>query len=261
MISQAGIDPRAVVHAGARLGRGVTIEPYAVLGDGVALGDGCRVGSHAVIEGPAEIGPDNVISQLASIGAAPQDLKYGGEPTRLVVGRGNRFREFVTIHRGTVGGGGVTTIGSDGLFMAYAHVAHDCRIGDRVLMANGATLGGHVEVGDDAQISAFSGVHQFCRVARHAFIGGYSVVTRDALPWVMTVGNRAESHGLNLVGLKRRGYPPETIEALKRCYTILFRSKLMLGEALARVEHELGHVPEVRYFVEFVRTSERGVVR
>jgi len=261
MSEQTVIDPRAVVHPDARLGVGVRIEPYAVVGDGVAIGDCCRLGSHAVVEGPAEIGADNVISPMASVGGPPQDLKYRGEPTRLVIGSGNRIREFVTINRGTEGGGGVTTVGDDSLFMAYTHVGHDCRVGSRIVFGNAATLAGHVEVGDDAQVGAFCGVHQFCRVARHAFIGGYSVVTRDALPWVTTVGNRATSHGLNLVGLKRKGYPGETIDALKRCYTIVFRSKLLLAEALDRVESELGDVPEVRYFLDFVRTSERGVCR
>jgi UDP-N-acetylglucosamine acyltransferase len=257
----AGIDPRAVVHPGARLGQEVAIGPFAVIGDEVTLGDRCRVGSHAVIEGPAEIGPDNEISPLAAIGGPPQDLKHRGEPTRIVIGARNRIREFVTLHRGTSGGGGVTTIGSDGLYMAYVHIAHDCRVGDRVVFANAATLAGHVEVGDDAQVGAFSGVHQFCRVARHAFIGGYSVLTQDALPWVTTVGNRATSHGLNMVGLRRKGYPAATIEALKHCYTLLFRSKLLLHEALARATAEVGHVPEAAYFLEFVRTSERGVCR
>jgi UDP-N-acetylglucosamine acyltransferase len=165
------------------------------------------------------------------------------------------------LNRGTVGGGGETRIGNDNLFMAYVHVAHDCRIGDSVIMANAATLGGHVEVGDRANIGAFTGVHQFCRIARHAFIGGYSVLTQDALPWVTTVGNRAKVFGLNTVGLKRGGYSVETIAALKRCYTLLFKSKLRLAEALERVEAELGEVEEVRYFIEFIRASERGICR
>jgi UDP-N-acetylglucosamine acyltransferase len=198
---------------------------------------------------------------MVALGGGPQDLKYAGEPTRLEIGSGNRFREFVTVNRGTVGGGGVTRIGDGNLFMAYAHVAHDCSIGNRSIFANGATLAGHVEVGDEATVGAFSGVHQFCRVARHAFIGGYSVVTQDALPWVTTVGNRAKSHGVNLVGLKRKGYTPSTIGAIKKCYMTLFRSKLLLEEALQKVESESGDVPEVRYFLEFVRTSKRGVCR
>jgi UDP-N-acetylglucosamine acyltransferase len=198
---------------------------------------------------------------MASVGGAPQDKKYAGERSTLTLGSGNSIREFVTLNRGTSDGGGVTSIGDENLFMAYAHVAHDCHVGSRIVFANAATLAGHVEVGDDSTVGAFSAVHQFCRVARHAFIGGYSVVTRDALPWVLTVGNRATSRGLNLVGLKRRGYPPETIRALKRCYTSLFRSKLLLEDAIKQVEDELGDVEEVRYFLDFVRTSERGVSR
>jgi UDP-N-acetylglucosamine acyltransferase len=198
---------------------------------------------------------------MVCLGGAPQDLKYRGEPTRVVVGARNRIREFVTVNRGTAAGGGVTSVGDDNLLMAYVHVAHDCRVGNRTVFGNAATLAGHVDVGDDATVGAFSGVHQFCRVARHAFIGGYSVLTQDALPWVMTVGNRARSYGLNLVGLRRRGCPRETIEALKRCYTLLFRSRRRLEDALEQVERELGHVEEVRYFLEFVRSSERGVCR
>jgi UDP-N-acetylglucosamine acyltransferase len=198
---------------------------------------------------------------MASLGGPPQDLKYGGEPTRLTIGSDNRIREFVTMNRGTAGGGGVTRVGDGSLFMAYAHVAHDCQVGNETVFGNAATLAGHVEVGDRANVGAYSGVHQFCRVARHAFIGGYSVVTQDALPWVTTVGNRAKAYGVNLVGLRRGGYSRETIEAIKRCYTLLFRSKLKLEEGLERAEAELGHVEEVRYFVEFVRSSKRGVCR
>ena len=261
MSEAAEIDPRAVVHPEARIGQGVGIGAYSIVGARVSIGDDCRLASHVVIEGPTEIGPANLISPMASIGGAPQDLKYRGQPTRLVIGARNRIREFVTINRGTEDGGGVTTVGDDNLLMAYTHVGHDCLVGNRIVFGNAATLAGHVEVGDEAQVGAFCGVHQFCRVARHAFIGGYSVVTRDAMPWVTTVGNRATSHGLNLVGLKRKGVPAETIEALKQCYTLLFRSKLLREEALSRVESELGEIPEVAYFLEFVRTSERGVCR
>jgi UDP-N-acetylglucosamine acyltransferase len=255
------IDPRAIVHEGAVLGEDVRIGPYCVIGSEVRLGDRCRLEPHVVIEGPTEIGPDNRIGPTASLGSPPQDLKYASERTSLVIGASNTIREFVTVNRGTAGGGGTTTIGDENLFMAYAHVAHDCHVGSRTVFANAATLAGHVEIGDDAKVGAFSAVHQFCRVARHAFIGGFSVVTRDALPFVTTVGNRARSVGLNVVGLKRAGYPPETIGALKRCYQLLFRSKLLREEALRRAEEELSDVEEVRYFLEFVRTSKRGVCR
>ena len=255
------VDPRAVVDPEATLGEGVHIGPYCVIGAEVEIGDGCRFDSHVTVEGPTRIGPGNHVSPMVALGGGPQDLKYAGEPTRLQIGRANRVREFVTINRGTVGGGGVTRVGDDNLLMAYSHVAHDCVVGNRIIFANGATLAGHVEVDDDATIGAFSGVHQFCRVARQAFIGGYSVVTQDALPWVTTVGNRATSHGINLIGMKRKGYAPETIDAIKRCYMTLFRSKLLMEDALEKVEAESGHVPEVRYFLDFVRQSKRGVCR
>lgn len=261
MPTSTQIDPRAVVDPAAEIGEGVTVGPFCVVGSDVRIGDRCRLESHVVVQGPCELGPENTISPMASVGGPPQDLKFAGEPTSLIVGQGNKIREYVTLNRGTAGGGGVTRIEDANLFMAYAHVGHDCQIGSRIVFANAATLAGHVEVGDDATIGAFSGVHQFCRVARFAFIGGYSVVTQDALPWVTTVGNRAKSYGLNVVGLKRRGYSHETIDALKQCYKTLFRSKLTVAEAAAQVEASLGHVEEVRYFLEFVRQSERGVCR
>lgn len=255
------IDPRAVVHDDARLGEDVYVGPFCVVGEDVALGDRTRLEAHVVLDGRVTMGPDNVVAPFVSIGGPPQDLKYRGEPTAVEIGAGNQFREYVTVNRGTENGGGVTRIGDGGLFMAYAHVAHDGQVGSRVIFGNAATLAGHVEVGDDATVGAFSGVHQFCRVARHAFVGGYSVLVQDALPWVVTVGNRAVSHGINTIGLKRKGVPPETIEAIKRCYMTLFRSKLLLEEAIAKVRGESGTVPEVRYFLEFVASSKRGVIR
>ncbi|HXV76144.1 MAG TPA: acyl-ACP--UDP-N-acetylglucosamine O-acyltransferase [Candidatus Polarisedimenticolaceae bacterium] len=255
------IDERAVVDPRAQLGRDVVVGPFCAIGPEVTIGDGCILDSHVVVRGPTRIGQGNKISPMASIGGPPQDLKYAGEPTSLVIGDRNRIHEFVTLNRGTAGGGGITRIGDDNLMMAYTHIGHDCQIGSRVIFANAATLAGHVEVGDDATIGAFSGVHQYCRIAAHAFIGGYSVITQDALPWVTTVGNRAKTYGLNIVGLKRKGYSKETIVALKRCYMILFRSATPFDEALERVEAELGDVAEVRYFVEFIRGSRRGVVR
>jgi UDP-N-acetylglucosamine acyltransferase len=261
MAGPKGIDSRAVVDPGAKIGRDVYIGPFCVVGPDVALGDGCRLESHVVVQGPTEMGPENLVSPMASLGGPAQDLKYQGESSRLIIGAGNRIRECVTMNRGTGGGGVVTRVGDGNLFMAYAHVAHDCTVGSGTIFANAATLGGHVEVGDHATIGAYSGVHQFCRVANHAFIGGYSVVTQDALPWIQTAGNRAKSYGLNMVGLKRLGYPAETIDAIKRCYNTLFRSKMQLAEALDQVESELGHVEQVRYFIDFVRGSERGVCR
>lgn len=260
-MNETFIDPRAVVDAEAQLGERVYVGPFCVVPAGAVVGDGCRLESHVVLGRGTTLGPENVVSPMAALGGPPQDLKYAGEETRLRIGARNRIREFVTMNRGTASGGGNTTVGDDNLFMAYAHVAHDCHVGNRTIFANAATLAGHVDVGDEATVGAFSGVHQFTRVARNAFIGGYSVVTQDALPWVMTVGNRAASHGLNLVGLKRKGVPPETIAALKRCYMTLFRSKLSLEEAIRAVEAEHGDVDEVRYFLDFVRSSPRGVCR
>lgn len=258
----AYIDPSARVHPAAEIGDGTVVGPHAVVGEHVRLGRNCRIGASAVIDGWTEIGDGNEFYPMASIGLAPQDLKYRGEPTRLVIGHHNVFREFVTVHRGTAGGGGETTIGDHNLFMAYVHVAHDCHIGDRTIFANGATLAGHVGVEDYATISAFSGVHQFCRVGRHAYIGGYSVVTKDALPYGKSVGNRARSYGLNTIGLMRRGFSGESLSAMKRAFHYLLTSKMNTSRALAEIERDPALVAcaEVRYLVEFIRTSQRGVV-
>jgi UDP-N-acetylglucosamine acyltransferase len=256
------IDNTAVVSADASLASGVTVGPYAVIGAGVVVGTGTTIGPHTRIEGPVTIGERNRIIGQCSIGTPPQDLKYHGERTELVIGNDNLIREFVTINRGTVGGGGITTIGNENFFMAYAHVAHDCHIGSNTIFANNATLAGHVEVGDHSTVGAFSAVHQFCRVGEHAFIGGGSICTQDVLPFVKTVGNRpAKTYGINTIGLQRKGFLPETIEALQRAYRILIRSKLKLEDALVRIENELGYFAEARYLVEFVRESKRGIIR
>ncbi len=256
------IHPSATVHAQAEVGEGTVIGPHAVIGRFVRLGKNCKIGASAVIEGWTEMGDGNEVFPFASIGQSPQDLKYKGEETKLVIGKRNLFREFVTIHRGTLGGGGLTQIGDGNLFMAYAHVAHDSIIGNSTIFGAGATLGGHVAVEDFATISAYSGVHQFCRVGRYAFIGGYSVVTKDAPPFGKTVGNRpARIYGLNTVGLIRRGMPPETIMRLRHAYRYLLQSKLNTSRALEQIESdpELA-CEEVHYLVEFIRTSKRGVV-
>jgi UDP-N-acetylglucosamine acyltransferase len=257
----AYVDPTANVHAGAHVGVGTTIGPHCTIGPEVVIGARCRIGASVVIDGWTEIGDDTSIFPMASIGLAPQDLKYKGERTRLTIGRGNTFREFVTINRGTLGGGGRTSIGDGNLFMAYVHVAHDCQIGNSIIFANGATLGGHVTVEDFATISAYSGVHQFCRVGRHAYIGGYSVVTKDALPFGKSVGNRARIYGLNSIGLARRGFTPDTISQLKRAYRYLLTSKLNTSRALVQIEQDPSLTsPEVRYLVDFIRSSQRGVI-
>ena len=256
------IHPSAHVHPRATIGAGTIVGPNAVIGPRVTLGRDCRVGASAAIDGWTEIGDGTEIFPFASIGLAPQDLKYRGEATRLVIGRKNIFREFVTVNRGTAGGGGETRIGDRNLFMAYAHVAHDCLIGNDTIFANNATLGGHVTVEDFATISAGSGVHQFCRVGRHAFIGGYSVVTKDALPFARTVGSRPpKNYGLNTVGLVRRGMSTETITKLKHAYRYLLTSRLNTSRALAEIEQDPElRCDEVLYLVDFIRGSTRGVV-
>jgi UDP-N-acetylglucosamine acyltransferase len=254
----AAIDPSAIVHEGAVVGEGTVVEPFAIIGRHVRIGRNCRIGASAILDGWTEIGDGNQVYPLTSLGLAPQDLKYRGEPTRLVIGNDNIFREFVTVHRGTEGGGGVTAIGDRNLFMAYAHVAHDCAVGSDTIFGNGATLGGHVTVGDAATLSAFSGVHQFCRVGRFAFIGGYTVVTKDALPYAKTVGNRARIFGLNTIGLVRRGLRPEVVARLRQAYRYLMT--LNTSRALAHIEQDRAlDCDEVRYLVEFIRTSKRGV--
>ena len=253
------IHPTAVVMPGAEIGPGTTVGPSAVIGSQVKLGRRCRVGASAVIDGLTEIGDETEIFPFSSIGLIPQDLKFKGEETRLVIGKRNIFREFVTIHRGTRGGGGLTEIGDRNVFMAYAHVAHDCHIGNDTIFGNNATLGGHVSVDDFAAISAGSGVHQFCRIGRHAFVGGYSVVTRDALPYAKSVGNRARIYGLNTIGLIRRGFTEETITKLKRAYRYLLQSKLNTSRALKQIEKDPSvQCPEVEYLVAFIRSSQRG---
>ena len=257
----AYVDPTAIVHPAARIGAGTTIGPYCTIGPEVVIGDRCRVDASVVIDGWTEIGNDTRIYPMGSFGLAPQDLKYRGERTRLTIGHGNTFREFVTINRGTLGGGGNTTIGDRNLFMAYAHVAHDCHIGNSTIFGNAATLGGHVTVEDFATISAYSGVHPFCRVGRHAYVGGYSVVTKDALPFGKSVGNRARIYGLNTIGAVRRGFTPDTISQLRRAYRYLLQSKLNTSRALVQIEQDPALTsPEVRYLVEFIRSSQRGVI-
>lgn len=254
------IHPTATVHPQATLADGVVVGPGAVIGANVVLGRRVEVMASAVVEGVTTIGDDTKIYPFASIGLPPQDLKYRGEPTRLVVGAANVFRECVTVHRGTVGGGGETRIGDRNLIMAYAHVAHDCRVGSDTIFGPGATLGGHVTVEDFAQVAAYSGVHQFCRVGRYAFIGGYSVVTKDALPFAKTVGNRARVYGLNTIGLVRRGFPPEVVTHLKKAYRFLLVSKMTPSKALRAIEADAGYTcAEVRYLVDFIRSSTRGV--
>jgi UDP-N-acetylglucosamine acyltransferase len=259
---QAHIDPSAIVDPRAEIGEGTTVGPHATIGANVRIGAHCVIGASAVIDGWTDIGDDTEIYPFGSIGQSPQDLKFKGEETRLVIGRRNIFREFVTIHRGTRGGGGVTTIGDRNVFMAYVHIAHDCHVGNDTIFGNMATLGGHVSVGDFANVSAGSGVHQFCRVGRHAFIGGYSVVTKDAMPYARTVGSRpARIFGVNTIGLSRRGVAPDVIAKLRRSFRYLLQSKLNTTGALKQIGRDPSLAcPEVEYLLDFIRTSQRGVI-
>lgn len=255
------IHATAIVHPAAKIAPGVEIGPYAVIGEHVSLGEGTTVGPHAVIEGWTEIGRDNRIFQFASVGAAPQDLKFHGEKSYLRIGDRNMVREFVTLHRGTESGGGETVIGNDNLFMAYSHVAHDCIVGNRVILANGATLAGHVQVDDFAILGGLSAVHQFTRVGAHVMVSGGSMVAQDIPPYTIAQGDRAKTVGLNLVGLKRRGFSEESLRAIKKAYKIIFRSGLRQEEALQKIAEELSSGPELDLFVDFIKNSQRGVAR
>ena len=257
----AFIHASAIVHADAAIGDDCHIGPFCTVGAGVKLGAGVRLDSHVVIDGITEIGDETHVHPFVSIGLGPQDLKYAGEPTSTVIGKRNQIREFVTIHRGTVGGGGVTRIGDDNLLMAQAHVAHDCQVGSSVIMANAATLAGHVEIADRASVGAYSGVHQFCRVGYEAFIGGYSVVVKDALPFAIIQGNHAKCYGLKKVGMKRRGYSQDVIEGLNHAFRLLLSSKLNTTQALERIRAEVTGCKEVTLLVDFIESSKRGVVK
>jgi UDP-N-acetylglucosamine acyltransferase len=255
------IHPTSIVSVSAQVGENCHVGPFCTVGDNVTIADGVRLDSHVVVDGKTTVGKDTRIYPFVSIGLAPQDLKYGGEPTAVEIGERNHIREFVTIHRGTAGGGGVTRIGSDNLLMAQAHVAHDCQLGSNIIMANAATLAGHVEIADRASVGAYSGVHQFCRVGYEAFIGGYSVVVKDAPPFAIIQGNHAKCYGLNRLGLKRRGYSKETIEKLSHAYHLYLSAKLNTTQAIERIRQEITDCKEVDLLVEFIEASKRGVVK
>jgi UDP-N-acetylglucosamine acyltransferase len=256
------IHPTAIVDPRARIAESAEIGPYCIVGAEVEIGPRTRLMAHVYLEGPTSVGEDNVFFPYSTVGVASQDLKYKGERAETRIGDRNCIREFVTIHRGTQGGGLVTSIGSDNLLMAYTHVAHDVHIGDRTVLANAVTLGGHVTVGDWAIIGASTGVHQFCRVGRHAIIGGYSVVTQDVLPFSNTVSQREiKVYGANRVGLERRGFETAVVEALQTAFRLLTRSKLNTSQAIERIRAEVPETPEVDELVEFIRASERGVIK
>jgi UDP-N-acetylglucosamine acyltransferase len=245
----------------AKIGDDVTIGPYTIISDDVTIGDKTVIGPHAVIEPYVEIGPECQIFQFASVGAVPQSLKFKGEVSWTKIGRQCIIREFVTINRGTEEGGGWTKIGDGCLLMAYVHIAHDCMLGRNVVMANNATLAGHIEIGDFATVGGLTAVHQFVRIGDNAFVGGKSVVVKDIPPFVLASGDRATLHGLNTVGLKRRGLTQETLKQLKKTYRLIFRFGLTQNEAIERVAAEVEQVPEVKAFIAFIKSSERGITR
>ncbi|MFZ2087856.1 MAG: acyl-ACP--UDP-N-acetylglucosamine O-acyltransferase [Desulfobaccales bacterium] len=256
----AAIHPTAIVDPAAELAESVTVGPYSIIEGKVVVGPNTEIGSHAIIRDYTTIGARCRIFQFAVLGEIPQDLKFAGEVSHLIIGDDNTIREFATMHRGTAGGGGVTRVGNGNLFMAYSHVAHDCLIGNRVVMSNAATLAGHITVEDKAILGGFVAVHQFSRIGCHAFIGGASAVPRDVPPYTMAVGNRAKLVGLNLVGLKRSGLSDTALQALRQAYDILFNSELNTKEAVEKARQEIPGVPEVEHLLWFVEHSERGLV-
>ncbi len=255
------IHATAIIEPGAILGDNVKVGAYSIIRQHVTIGEGTVVGPHVVIEGRTTIGCDNEIFQFAAIGAVPQDLKFHGEETTLTIGDRNTIREFATMHLGTEDGGSKTIIGSDNLFMAYIHVAHDCILGDHIIMANNASLAGHVEVADYAILGGMSAVHQFTRIGCHVMASGGSMIAQDLPPFVIAQGDRAKTVGLNLIGLRRRGFSAETLSALKKAYKLVFRSGLRQEEALQQIAETVEQFPEVVLFSDFIRASERGVAR
>ena len=257
----ATVHATAIVAPDAVLGEGVDVGAYAVIGPGVEIGPRTRIGAHAMVHRQTRLGADNVVHSFASVGDAPQDKKYRGEPTRLEIGDRNVIREFVTLNRGTAKDRGVTTIGDDNLFMSYSHVAHDCVVGSQCVLANSATLGGHVYLGDWEIMGGFAAIHQFCRVGAHAFLANNAAVTRDVPPYVMAVGGPAKPHSINSEGLKRRGFTPQQIRNLRTAYRVLYRSGLRLEDALEQLRVAARDQPEVQALVDFIPTSTRSLVR
>jgi len=255
------IHPTAIVSPDAHLEEGVEVGPYTIIGADVHIGKNTIIGSHVVVEDHTDIGEDCRIFQFSSLGGAPQDLKFKGEKTRLIVGNHNTIREFVTINRATSADIGVTIIGNHNLLMAYCHVAHNCKLGNHIVMANAATLAGHIHVEDFAIIGGLTGIHQFTRIGAHCIIGGASAVAKDVPPYIMAAGNHAKPYGLNTVGMKRRGFKEETIMALKEAYRLIFRSSLLFTVAIERVKNEVADTSEVRHFIDFIQKSERGIIR
>jgi UDP-N-acetylglucosamine acyltransferase len=255
------IHPTAIIDAEAEIGPNVTIGPYAIVKGNVTIGAGTEIGPYTTIDEYVSVGPDCRIFQYASIGAAPQDLKYHGEKTYLKIGRGTIIREFVTINRGTAFGGGYTEVGEENYLMAYTHIAHDCKTGKQVILANNATLAGHIELGDNVTVGGLVAIHQFVKIGEHAYIGGKSAVVKDIPPYVIAAGDRASLHGLNNVGLKRKDFSKSTLLSLKKAYRIVFRIGLTVKQASERVRAEVEQIPEVVNFIQFIERSSRGVTR
>ncbi|MEW5909396.1 MAG: acyl-ACP--UDP-N-acetylglucosamine O-acyltransferase [Thermodesulfobacteriota bacterium] len=255
------IHSTAIVDSKAEIGADVTIGPYSIIKENVIIGSGTRIGSHVVIEPYVNIGPDCAIFQFAAIGAIPQSVKFEGEETYVKIGRKSIIREFVTIHRGTGFGGGITEVGEENFLMAYTHIAHDCKTGRKVMLANAATLAGHIIIGNYATIGGLVAIHQFVKIGDYAFVGGKSAVVKDIPPYVIAAGDRAILHGLNSVGLKRQGFSPKTLSLLKKAYRIVFRIGLTTNESVERVKAEVEQVPEVVAFIDFIKNSQRGITR
>ena len=255
------IDARAIVDPSARLAPGVSVGPFSIIGPDVEIGAGTRIGPHAVIRGPTRIGRDNRIFQFVSIGEDPQDKKYAGEPTRLEIGDRNLFREYVTVHRGTVQGGGVTRIGDDNWIMIGCHIAHDCIVGSHTIFSNNAALAGHVTVQDYAILGGYTLVHQFCAIGAHCFTAMGSVISKDVPPYVLVSGHMAKPHGLNVEGLKRRGFSAGTLAELRRAYKLLYKSQLTLEQALVEIKALAQATPEAGVLAAFIEASQRGVIR
>ena len=256
------IHPQAIVAPGAKLGKGVKVDAYAMVGEDVELGEGCTLHSHAVVQGPSKFGKNNVFHPFSVIGGDPQDYTFRGERVELVAGDGNIFREYVTVSRGTKKGGGRTSLGNENFFLSYSHVGHDCQVGSNTLLVNGATLAGHVTVEDFVTIGAFCPVHQFCRIGRYAYIGASTVITQDVPPFSKIVTEReTKSFGINAIGLERKGFSPERLQALKRAYRLLLRAKLNTTQALAEMRKSLGSSADVQELIKFIESAERGIVK
>ncbi|WP_440874001.1 acyl-ACP--UDP-N-acetylglucosamine O-acyltransferase [Thalassotalea sp. PLHSN55] len=255
------IHEQAIIEAGAVIGKNTKIGPWTYIAKDVVIGDNCEISSHVVINGPTKIGNGNRIFQFASIGEDCQDLKYDGEPTELVIGDNNTFRESCTVHRGTIQDNSLTQIGSNNLFMAYTHIAHDCMVGSNCIMANNASIAGHVHVGDHAILGGMSGVHQFCHIGAHSFVAANALILKDVPPYVMASGQPAKPFGLNSEGMKRRGFDKSVILSIKRAYKEVYRKSLSVEEALANIAEQANEMPELKLFSDFIENSSRGIIR